>query len=71
MNDKDTNVKINVIRKYKKQIVLAVLALIIIYAIFMLCKLIANPVDTVLVESRKTIYGRRNRRLYNSRRNSN
>ena len=68
MNDKDTKVKISDIRKYKKQIVIAILVLIVIYAIFMVCKLITNPVDTVLVESRKIVHGRVYRRVYNPRR---
>ncbi|HBC84949.1 MAG TPA: hypothetical protein DCZ30_06040 [Clostridiales bacterium] len=53
MNRKNTKVKNNFLAKNKKKIVLIILMIIIIYAICMLCVLLRNPVDTVLVEKGK------------------
>lgn len=53
MNKKNTKVKNNFFAKNKKKIVLIILMIIIIYAICILCMLLKNPVDTVLVENGK------------------
>lgn len=53
MNKKNTKVKNNFLANNKKKIVLIILMSIIIYAICILCMLLKNPVDTVLVENGK------------------
>lgn len=53
MNKKNTKVKNNFLVNNKKKIVLIILMSIIIYAICILCMLLKNPVDTVLVENGK------------------
>lgn len=53
MNKKNTKVKNNFFAKNKKKIVLIILMIIIIYAICILCMLLKNPVDTVLIENGK------------------